>query len=56
MAFQEPSPWLFSLASFDLNYKEGLDMTLKNLSLLEEATNKTEDKIKDRVLMFRQKI
>jgi hypothetical protein len=37
------------MASFDLHHKEGLDITLSNLALLEEATMKTEEKLRDRM-------
>lgn len=56
MAFQEPTPWLFNMASFDLHHKEGLDITLSNLALLEEATMKTEEKLRDRMTLVSQRI
>ena len=52
----QPTPILLNMVSFDLHYKEGLDLALQNISLLSEVTGKTEDKIKDRVNVLRNRI
>jgi hypothetical protein len=41
----QPTPMLLNMVSFELHYKEGLDLALQNMSLLSEVTGKTEDKI-----------
>ena len=47
---------LLNMASLDLHHKEALDMSLFNMSLLSEVTFKSEDKLKERVDQFKNRV
>ena len=47
---------LLNMASLDLHHKEALDIALQNMSLLSEVTNMTEEKLKDRVTIYNNKV
>ena len=43
------------MASLDLHQKEGFDISLSNLSLVEEVSNKVEEKIRNRLELIRSR-
>ena len=56
MSHNQPTPILLNMVSFDLHYKEGMDLALMNMSLLTEVTFKAEDKIKDRITQLKGRV
>jgi hypothetical protein len=51
----QPCPQLINMASLDLHQKEGFDIALQNLSLVEEVSGKVEEKIRNRLDLIRSR-